>query len=260
METVPAEEGRCAYRWTISDTGVGMSEEFLQHIFEPFAQEKNDARSVYQGTGLGMAIVKSLVEKMNGTIRVESRLGEGSTFTVTIPFDIAPPPETQPAREEAAPDIQGLRILLAEGNELNAEIAEMLLRDEGAEVLIAHDGRQALERFRDTTEGTFDAILMDVMMPVMDGLEATRANRALERADAGSISIIVMTANAFQEDAQECLRAGMNALLSKPLDMDKLVRTLSALCRGGALRQIRSKHPKDPRLRGSFAFSAGGEP
>ena len=160
------------------------------------------------------------------------------------------------AREEAAPDIQGLRILLAEGNELNAEIAEMLLRDEGAEVLIAHDGRQALERFRDTAEGTFDAILMDVMMPVMDGLEATRANRALERADAGSISIIAMTANTFQEDAQECLKAGMNAHLSKPLDMDKLVRTLSALCRGGALRQIRSKHPKDPRLRGSFAFSA----
>ena len=260
VETVPAEEGRCAYRWTITDTGVGMSEEFLQRIFEPFAQEKNDARSVYQGTGLGMAIVKSLVEKMNGTIRVESRLGEGSTFTVTIPFDIAPPPETQPAREEAAPDIQGLRILLAEGNELNAEIAEMLLRDEGAEVLIAHDGRQTLERFRDTTEGTFDAILMDVMMPIMDGLEATRANRALERADAGSISIIAMTANAFQEDAQECLKAGMNAHLSKPLDMDKLVRTLSALCRGGALRQIRSKHPKDPRLRGSFAFSAGAEP
>ena len=101
---------------------------------------------------------------------------------------------------------------------------------------------------------------MDVMMPVMDGLAATRANRALERADAGSISIIAMTANAFQEDAQECLKAGMNAHLSKPLDMDKLVRTLSALCRGGALRQIRSKHPKDPRLRGSFAFSAGEEP
>ena len=164
------------------------------------------------------------------------------------------------AREEAAPDIQGLRILLVEDNEINAEIAEMLLRNEGAEVLIAHDGRQALERFRDTAEGTFDAILMDVMMPVMDGLEATRANRALERADAGSISIIAMTANAFQEDAQECLKAGMNALLSKPLDMDKLVRTLSAFCRGGALRQIRSKHPKDPRLRGSFAFSAGEEP
>lgn len=136
----------------------------------------------------------------------------------------------------------------------------MLLRDEGAEVLIAHDGRQALERFRDTAEGTFDAILMDVMMPVMDGLEATRANRALEWADAGSIPIIAMMANAFQEDAQECLKAGMNAHLSKPLDMGKLVRTLSALCRGGALRQIRSKHPKDPRLRGSFAFSAGGEP
>ena len=233
VETVPAEEGRCAYRWTITDTGVGMSEEFLQHIFEPFAQEKNDARSVYQGTGLGMAIVKSLVEQMGGTITVTSREGEGSCFVIILPFEIAPPPETQPAREEAAPDIQGLRILLAEGNELNAEIAEMLLRDEGAEVLIAHDGRQALERFRDTAEGTFDAILMDVMMPVMDGLETTRANRALERADAESIPIIAMTANAFQKDAQECLKAGMNALLSKPLDMDKLVRTLSALCRGG---------------------------
>lgn len=237
-----------------------MSEEFLQRIFEPFAQERSDARSVYQGTGLGMAIVTSLVEQMGGTITVTSREGEGSCFVIILPFEIAPPPE-QPVRPAPAEDsIRGLHLLLAEGNELNAEIAEMLLRDEGAEVLIAHDGRQALERFRDTTEGTFDAILMDVMMPVMDGLEATRANRALERADAGSISIIAMTANAFQEDAQECLKAGMNAHLSKPLDMDKLVRTLSALCRGGALRQIRSKHPKDPRLRGPFAFSAGEEP
>lgn len=198
METVPAEEGRCAYRWTITDTGVGMSEEFLQHIFEPFAQERSDARSIYQGTGLGMAIVKSLVEQMGGTITVTSREGEGSCFVIILPFEIAPPPE-QPVRPAPAEDsIRGLHLLLAEGNELNAEIAEMLLRDEGAEVLIAHDGRQALER-----------------------------------ADAGSIPIIAMTANAFQEDAQECLKAGMNAHLSKPLDMDKLVRTLSAFCRGG---------------------------
>lgn len=153
-----------------------------------------------------MAIVKSMVEQMGGTITVTSREGEGSCFVIILPFEIAPPPE-QPVRPAPAEDsIRGLHLLLAEGNELNAEIAEMLLRDEGAEELIA------------------------------------------------------MTANAFQEDAQECLRAGMNALLSKPLDMDKLVRTLSALCRGGALRQIRSKHPKDPRLRGSFAFSAGEEP
>ena len=153
VETVPAEEGRCAYRWTITDTGVGMSEEFLQHIFEPFAQVRSDARSIYQGTGLWMAIVKSLVEQMGGTITVTSREGEGSCFVIIFPFEIAPPPE-QPVHPAPAEDsIRGLHLLLAEGNELNAEIAEMLLRDEGAEVLIAHDGRQALERFRTRRRG-----------------------------------------------------------------------------------------------------------
>ena len=150
VETVLAEEGRCAYRWTISDTGVGMSEEFLQRIFEPFAQEKNDARSVYQGTGLGMAIVKSLVEKMNGTIRVESRLGEGSTFTVTIPFDIAPPPE-QPVRPGGSrPGHPGPAHPPGRGQRAQCRDRGDAPPGRGAEVLIAHDGRQALERFRDT--------------------------------------------------------------------------------------------------------------
>ncbi len=232
VEAMEGREGQCVYRWTISDTGIGMSEEFLARIFEPFAQEKQDARSVYQGTGLGMAIVKSLVEKMNGTIEVQSELGVGSTFIVTIPFDIAPPPET-PSEPEAAPaaDIRGLHLLLAEDNELNAEIAEMLLHDEGAAVTRAHDGREAVDLFERSAPGAFDAVLMDVMMPEMDGLTATRTIRASDHPDAKTVPIIAMTANAFDEDAKRCLDAGMNAHLAKPLEIRRLVDTLAQFCR-----------------------------
>ena len=231
VETVPAEEGRCAYRWTITDTGVGMSEEFLQRIFEPFAQEKNDARSVYQGTGLGMSIVKSLVDKMGGTIEVSSQVGVGSTFVITIPFEIAPAPAEKAAPAPAAEgSIRGLHLLLAEDNDLNAEIAQTLLEDEGAEVTLVTDGKQAVERFQSEPSGTFDAILMDIMMPVMDGLAATRAIRALDRPDAKTIPVLAMTANAFDEDAKKCLEAGMNAHLAKPLEMKKLIETLSGCC------------------------------
>ena len=219
------------YSWIISDTGVGMSQDFIAHIFEPFTQERADARSVLCGTGLGMAIVKSLVEKMHGTICVESEEGVGSTFTVTIPFEAAP------EAAEAAPvpvfhaGIQGLHLLLAEDNELNTEIAQTLLSDEGSRVTSVSDGQMALQAFRDAPAGTFDAILMDVMMPNMDGLEATRAIRALPREDAAAIPIIAMTANAFVEDAQRCLAAGMNAHLAKPLQMDLVISTIAGLCR-----------------------------
>ena len=227
-------EGMGAYRWTISDTGVGMSPEFLAHIFEPFTQEKADARSIYHGTGLGMTIVKRLVEKMNGTISVTSEVGVGSTFVITIPFEIAPPPAEPLAKEPTeTADIHGLRLLLAEDNDLNAEIAEMLLGDEGAEVTTVRNGQQAVERFESSPPGTFDAILMDVMMPVMDGLAATRAIRALDRPDAKTIPIIAMTANAFEEDARKCLEAGMNEHLSKPLEMQKLTAALVRHCRRG---------------------------
>ena len=216
------------YRWTISDTGIGMSEEFLRHIFEPFTQENNDARSVYHGTGLGMSIVKGLLEQMHGTISVTSREGEGSTFIITIPFAIA----EKPAAEEgkAAGDVRGLRLLLAEDNTLNAEIARTLLTDKGAVVTTVDNGQQALALFQKEPAGTFDAILMDVMMPVMDGLTAARAIRALDRPDAKTIPIIAMTASAFAEDAQRCFDAGMNAHLAKPLELDRMLSVIAALC------------------------------
>ena len=219
------------YRWVISDTGIGMSEEFLKHIYEPFAQERSDARSVYQGTGLGMAIVKGLVEQMKGTIEVQSKEGEGSTFIITLPFEIASEEKQEkPEKEQETYQIRGLHLLLAEDNELNAEIAEVLLGDEGAEVTIVHDGRQAVDTFLNNPEGMFDAILMDVMMPQMDGLTASKAIRGADRPDAKTIPIIAMTANAFDEDAKICQEAGMNAHLSKPLQMEKVVRTISQCC------------------------------
>lgn len=218
----------CTYRWTITDTGIGMSEEFLKHVFDPFTQEKSDARSTYQGTGLGMTIVKSLVEKMNGTIEVTSKEGVGSTFVITIPFEIAPAPAEQPEQKAAEKSsIEGFNLLLAEDNELNAEIAQTLLEDRGAKITIAADGRQALQMFEESPQGTFDAILMDIMMPEMDGYAATKAIRGLNRPDAKTIPIIAMTANAFTEDAEKCVAAGMNAHMSKPLEIDKVAEVIA---------------------------------
>ena len=232
QEFVKEENHTVTYRWTITDTGVGMSREFLERIFEPFVQEKKDARSTYQGTGLGMSIVKRLVEKMNGSIEVSSKEGEGSVFVLTIPFEIAGTPEEPSAKEEKKTgDISGLHLLMAEDNELNAEIAETLLCGQGAEVTAVRNGQEAVELFERRPAGTFDAVLMDVMMPVMDGLAATAAIRALERPDAKKVPIIAMTANAFAEDAKRCLDAGMNAHLAKPLDMEKMVSVIAQCCR-----------------------------
>lgn len=216
------------YKCTVKDTGIGMSKEFMEHIFEPFTQERSDARSTYQGTGLGMAIVKSLVDKMNGTIEIESKVGQGTTFTVTIPFEIAE--ESYVKKEEPEGNIvsiEGLNILLVEDNELNMEIAEVLLEDAGAVVTKAYDGKQAVDLFIHKPAGTFDVILMDIMMPVMNGLDAARRIRGLERSDAGNIPIIAMTANAFEEDRQATKNAGMNAHMSKPLDSNALLKAIS---------------------------------
>lgn len=230
VDTLEEHDGICSYRWTITDTGVGMSEEFLAHIFEPFAQERNDARSVYQGTGLGMSIVKGLIDEMGGTITVTSEKNVGSKFVIVIPFEIAPEPVKQEEKEDVSEgNIEGMQLMLVEDNELNAEIAEMLLTDQGARVVTVSNGKQALDLFCESPQGTFDAILMDIMMPVMDGLTATRAIRALDRPDASTIPIIAMTANAFKEDADSCYEAGMNAHLSKPLDMDLIIKTLREL-------------------------------
>ena len=231
VQCLGKENGTVTYRWTIADTGIGMSAEYLKQLFDPFTQEREDARSVYQGTGLGMSIVKALLEQMNGSISVTSQEGQGSTFVVTISFEIAEKPQARKADPQPDASIQGLRLLVAEDNDLNAEIVQALLTDKGAKVTIVRDGQQAVDRFRIKPAGTYDAILMDMMMPVMDGLTATRAIRALDRPDAKTIPIIAMTANAFEEDVQRCLNAGMNAHLAKPLDIQKVLATIAKYCK-----------------------------
>lgn len=230
VEDLGQQDGIVTYRWIISDTGIGMSQEFLEHIFEPFVQEKDDARSIYQGTGLGMAIVKKLVDQMGGTISVTSEVGVGSTFVVTLPFEIAPEPSEPEAPAHSAYSIRGRKLLLAEDNDLNAEIAVALLTDVGANVTVVENGAKAVEAFSAAPSGTYDAILMDMMMPVMNGIDATKAIRALDRPDAKTIPIIAMTANAFKEDAQACIAAGMNAHLPKPIQMEQVIATIAQCC------------------------------
>ena len=227
-DSLGEQDGKCTYRWTISDTGIGMSPDFVDHIFEPFTQEKQDARSYYHGTGLGMTITKELVDRMGGSITVTSQLGVGSTFVITLPFEIAPSSEQTPDAH-AAPDISiaGCKLLLVEDNALNAEIAQILLTDEGATVTVVTDGKQAVEIVQNNPPDTFDAVLMDVMMPVMNGIDAAKTIRSLNRPDAKTLPIIAMTANAFYEDAQKCLAAGMNAHLAKPLQIKKVKQTIA---------------------------------
>ena len=221
----------------IVDTGIGMSEEFVKkELFKPFTQEKTDeARTEYKGTGLGMAIVKELVEKMGGTIQAESVLGKGSTFTVVIPFEIdkiqGQHVPFEASEQIQAEDLKGTRILLVEDNELNMEIAEFMLEDGGAVVLKAWNGKEAIEIFEKSEPGEINMIMMDIMMPVMGGLEATRKIRTLDRPDAATIPIVAMTANAFSDDIRRSREAGMNEHLSKPLEMEKIIRTAARYCR-----------------------------
>ena len=232
--TVTLKELRCAdgkawIEFTCADTGIGMSEEFQKHIFEPFTQETLDARSQYGGTGLGMSIAKSLVDKMGGTITFESQQGVGTTYFIVLPFEIDPHAAPQQAAEEI-PDtaaLQGTRVLLVEDNDLNLEIAQFLLENAGITVTPARNGQEAVDTFAQSAPGTFNAILMDVMMPVMDGYTATRAIRKLNRPDAGTIPIIAMTANAFTEDRRRAYEAGMNEHLTKPLEPDIVLKTLA---------------------------------
>ena len=221
---------------TVQDNGIGMSKEFLEHsLYKPFMQENDTVRTKYQGTGLGMAIVHEFVEAMQGHIQVQSKQGKGTKFIVTIPFAIAKTPmETQEkeSRENDAQKvtdktIRGMRILLAEDNMLNREIAQSILEDAGVSVVAVEDGAEAVAQFEKMSEGSFDAILMDVMMPNLDGLEATKKIRSMERTDAKNIPIIAMTANAFDEDRKKTAEAGMNEHLNKPVDADQLVETLA---------------------------------
>lgn len=216
------------FEFTCADTGIGMSEAYQQHLFEPFTQEHSTARSTYGGTGLGMSITKSLVDKMGGTITFTSKQGEGTTFHVILPFRICQPGELPPqVTKGPAPDaLQGMRLLLVEDNTLNMEIAAFMLENAGAELTEAQNGQEALDIFRESPAGFFDAILMDVMMPVMDGYQATRAIRALERPDAAAVPIVAMTAHAFADDRQRAYEAGMTAHLAKPLESAVLIRTL----------------------------------
>ena len=230
-ETARTEE-TVAYEFVVRDTGVGMSEAFQQRAFEPFAQEDAGARSSYTGTGLGLAIVKELVEKMDGTIRLESRKGAGTTFTVCLTFTR----DRQAQRDEDAAavpvSIRGVNVLLAEDNEINMEIAEFMLANEGAAIRKAVNGQQAVEMFSASEPGEIDVILMDVMMPVMDGLEATRRIRGLNRPDARTVPIFAMTANAFADDVERSRSAGMNEHLTKPIDAAVLTRTIARYVRG----------------------------
>ena len=212
---------------TVSDTGIGMTQDFIDnHLFEAFSQEDNAARSQYGGTGLGMSIVSQLVQKMNGTITVESTVGEGSCFTVTLPFAIDHDPPAAGPEKEASTDLHGKRLLVVEDNELNMEIAEFMLKSAGAEVVKAFDGESAVRAFAADPAGC-DAILMDLMMPVMDGYAAARAIRAGGQPRAGTVPIIAMSANAYAEDVKKCLDSGMNAHISKPLFKDVMLRTIA---------------------------------
>ena len=222
---------RCIF--SCEDTGIGISEEYLPHIYEEFSREHTSTENKVPGTGLGLSIIKSMIELMGGSIQVESRQGIGTKFTVDLSFDMASKEEVYGSRNAiktfAIHTIKGKRILIAEDNELNAEIAKTVLEDVGALVTRVEDGQQAVELFKEKPAGTFDAILMDLMMPVMDGYTATREIRSLERSDSKTIPIIAMTANAFQEDAEKCIAVGMNAHLAKPLDVEKVMITICRL-------------------------------
>lgn len=215
-------------RLTVSDTGIGMSKEFLEHIFEPYARETRFASRSINGTGLGMSIVHSLVTQMGGQINVESTLGKGTTFTVTLPFASAGEKETpvQPVTKEAY-SLNGIRILLAEDNEINMEIAAEILSEYGAEVVQAWNGKEAVEKFTALPDYYFDFILMDMQMPVMDGCTAAKAIRKSGKADADHITIIAVSANAFSADIAAAVDAGMNAHISKPIDFSELYKTLN---------------------------------
>lgn len=221
--------------FVVTDTGIGISEAFQRRIFEPFEQAQPDTARQYGGTGLGLAICSSFVKLMGGSIDVHSRPGEGTRFTVrlTLRRDLAGADGvSQDTGKRTVCDLTGVRILLAEDNEINAEIAALLLSDMGAEVEHARDGRAAVDLLLSSPAGRFSLIMMDVQMPVMDGLEASRAIRALEHPDARHIPIVGLSANAFQEDMEKARQSGMNAYLSKPLDLDRLYQTLDQVMAG----------------------------
>ena len=221
------------------DTGIGMTEAFQKRIFEPFAQEHAGSRTKFAGTGLGMPITKKLVEKMSGTISFESKEGTGTTFVIRIPFRIDTDRKDRTETEEKTEtSIQGLHVLLTEDNELNMEIAEFVLRNEGTVVTKAWNGQEAVDIFRKSSPGEFDVILMDIMMPVMNGYEAAKMIRSLDREDAKVIPIVAMTANAFIEDRMRAKEAGMDEHIAKPVDRKLLVKVINELVKHNQREQL----------------------
>ena len=230
MEIPSKQPEMTTMEFVCRDTGIGMTEEFQKCVFEPFAQEHTGSRTKFAGTGLGMSIAKNLVEKMGGSISFESKEGAGTTFVIQIPFKIDPDADKrEEQRDVSEKSIKGLHILLAEDNELNMEIAEFVLQNVGADVTKAWNGQEAVELFRKSEPGGFDTILMDIMMPVMNGYEATKMIRSLDREDAKTIPIIAMTANAFTEDRLKAKEAGMNEHIVKPLDVELLIKVIHKL-------------------------------
>ena len=229
-EIVSDQPEMTTIEFTCRDTGIGMTEAFQKQIFEPFAQEHTGSRTKFAGTGLGMPITKKLVEKMGGTITFESEEGAGTTFVIRIPFKIDLDADKREEQKDISEkSIKGLHILLAEDNELNMEIAEFMLQNEGAVVTKAWNGQEAVELFRKSRPGEFDVILMDIMMPVMNGYEAAKMIRSLDREDAKVIPIIAMTANAFTEDRLRAKEAGMDEHIAKPVDGKLLVKVINEL-------------------------------
>ena len=225
---IPSEQpGMTTMEFVCRDTGIGMTEEFQKHIFEPFAQEHEGSRTKFAGTGLGMAISRKLVEKMGGTITFESEKGVGTTFVIRVPFKIDLDADKREEQKDVSEkSIKGLHILLAEDNELNMEIAGFMLQSAGAEMTKAWNGQETVELFRNSEPGEFDVILMDIMMPVMNGYEATKMIRSLDREDAKTIPIIAMTANAFTEDRLRAKEAGMDDHVAKPVDVNLLIKVI----------------------------------
>ena len=225
--------GIASYGFVVEDTGIGIGEEFKKHIFEPFTQENQGARTHYNGVGLGMSIVKKLVDQMKGTIEVDSQVGKGSVFRITlsIPVDQAQSECPVEGDEGVRGDISGMRILLVEDNEINCEIVEFMLKDAGAEVVTANDGKAAVDAFAASNPETFDCVLMDLMMPIMSGYEAARVIRGLDRPDAATVPIVALSANAFEEDAALAKDAGMNEHLAKPVDIGKMFQVMCRLRR-----------------------------
>ncbi len=228
---IPSEQPEMTtMEFVCRDTGIGMTEEFQKHIFEPFAQEHTEAAQSLPEQDWEWPIARKLVEKMGGTITFESEKGVGTTFVIRVPFKIDPDADKREEQKDVSEkSIKGLHILLAEDNELNMEIAEFMLQNEGADVIKAWNGQEAVELFRKSEPGEFDVILMDIMMPVMNGYEATKMIRSLDREDAKEVPIIAMTANAFAEDRIRAKAAGMDEHVAKPVDVELLIKVIHKL-------------------------------